>query len=65
MSVSRKGYAEVYDSLYQTKDYEKQPVFHDMGLFINESYPVAEKITRQGLHLPSGLTLTEEQIENL
>lgn len=41
----------------------EQPVFHDMGLFHDESYPVAEHIARQGLYLPSGLTLTEAQID--
>jgi perosamine synthetase len=40
----------------------EQPVFHKMGFFKNEHYPVAERIARQGLYLPSGLTLTEEQI---
>lgn len=41
----------------------EQPVFHDRGLFIGEKYPVTERIARQGLYLPSGLTITEEQIE--
>jgi len=41
----------------------EQPVFHKMGLFKNEHYPVSERITRQGLYLPSGLTLSEDQIE--
>jgi len=41
----------------------EQPIFHKMGLFKDESYPVAERIARQGLYLPSGLTLTKEQIE--
>ncbi|MBI5676143.1 MAG: DegT/DnrJ/EryC1/StrS family aminotransferase [Nitrospirae bacterium] len=40
----------------------EQPVFHNMGLFKTEQYPVAERIARQGLYLPSGLTLTEKQI---
>ena len=40
----------------------EQPVFHKMGLFIGERYPVAERIARQGLYLPSGHTLTDEQI---
>ena len=40
----------------------EQPVFHQMGLFIDERYPVAELIARQGLYLPSGHTLTAEQI---
>ena len=41
----------------------EQPVFHGMGLFQNEKYPVAERIARQGFYLPSGLTLTETQID--
>ena len=40
----------------------EQPVFHEMGLFVDEQYPVAERIARQGLYLPSGHTLTDEQI---
>lgn len=43
----------------------EQPVFRDMGLFQNEKYPVAERIARQGLYLPSGLTLTELQIDTV
>ncbi len=43
----------------------EQPVFRDMGLFNGESYPVAERIARQGLYLPSGLTLTEDQLEQV
>lgn len=40
----------------------EQPVFHKMGLFRGETYPVAERIARQGLYLPSGLALTTEQL---
>jgi perosamine synthetase len=40
----------------------QQPVFQKMGLFNKERYLVTERISRQGLYLPSGLTLTEEQI---
>ena len=43
----------------------EQPVFLNMGLFQNEKYPVAEHIARQGLYLPSGLTLTEQQIDKV
>ena len=39
-----------------------QPIFHQMGLFEEEKYPVADRIARQGLYLPSGLALTEEQL---
>ena len=40
----------------------EQPVFREQGLFLNEHYPVAERIAQQGLYLPSGLSLTEEQL---
>lgn len=40
----------------------EQPVFQKMGLFKGEHYPVAEGIARRGLYLPSGLALTEAQI---
>jgi perosamine synthetase len=38
----------------------EQPVFQNMGLFARESYPVAEKLARNGFYLPSGLGLSEE-----
>lgn len=41
----------------------EQPVFLDRGLFRGEHYPVAERLARQGLYLPSGLALTEKQLE--
>lgn len=41
----------------------EQPVFHARGLFIGELYPVSERIARQGLYLPSGSTLTENQVD--
>ena len=40
----------------------EQPVFNRKELFLQERYPVAERVARQGLYLPSGLALTEEQI---
>jgi perosamine synthetase len=43
----------------------EQPVFHSMGLFEGEHYLVAERIARQGLYLPSGMTLTGAQIEQV
>ena len=41
----------------------EQPVFQKMGLFDGERYPVAERLTRRGLYIPSGLTLDDEQQE--
>src|SRR5713226_331800 len=43
----------------------EQPVFRRRGWFLNESYPVAERLARQGLYLPSGMALTEEQLEHV
>lgn len=41
----------------------EQPVFHGMGLFQNEQYPVTERIASRGLYLPSGMALTDDQLE--
>jgi perosamine synthetase len=35
----------------------EQPVLRDLGLFAGASYPVCERLSRQGFYLPSGLTL--------
>lgn len=43
----------------------EQPVFRKMGLFEGESYPVAERISRRGFYIPSGLALTESQINEV
>jgi perosamine synthetase len=40
----------------------EQPVLRERGFFAGESYPVAERLARQGLYLPSGLALTECQL---
>ena len=43
----------------------EQPVFRKMGLFAGESCPVAERIARRGFYIPSGLALTDAQIERV
>jgi perosamine synthetase len=43
----------------------EQPVFLERCLFKGEKYPVAENLARQGLYLPSGLTLTEDQLQEV
>lgn len=40
----------------------QQPVLKKLGLFKEESYPVAEDLYRRGFYIPSGLGLTDEQI---
>ena len=42
-----------------------QPVFNKMGLFKYESYPVAENLAENGFYIPSGLGLTNEQINKV
>jgi perosamine synthetase len=43
----------------------EQPVYTNRGFFKGEKYPVAERIAQQGLYLPSGLTLTEAQLDQV
>ena len=43
----------------------EQPVFRDTGMFEQGSYPVAERLARRGFYLPSGLALSEVQIERV
>jgi len=43
----------------------EQPAFHRLGLFAGESYPVTERISRQGVYLPSGNALTALQVEEV
>jgi perosamine synthetase len=41
----------------------EQPVFHKLGLFSGEKYPVAELLASQGLYLPTGLGISENEID--
>jgi perosamine synthetase len=41
----------------------EQPVLRRMGLFAGERYAVAERLARRGFYLPSGMALTEAQID--
>jgi len=43
----------------------EQPVFRKMGLFIDETYPGAERLARRGFYVPSGMALTVAQIERV
>lgn len=42
-----------------------QPVLHERGLFRTERCPVADHLAAKGLYLPSGLTLTDPQIDEI
>jgi len=59
----------LHDSRVGTRPFfwpmHEQPVLRAMGLFGGEHYPVAERLARRGFYLPSGLALTDEQIERV
>ena len=41
----------------------EQPVYQKQGMFAGETYPNAEYLARKGFYIPSGLALTQEQME--
>lgn len=43
----------------------EQPIYKKDGLFAGECYPNAEYLARKGFYIPSGLALTEEQMERV
>lgn len=43
----------------------EQPVYIEAGMYADEYYPVAERMARRGLYIPSGLALTDEQMERV
>lgn len=43
----------------------KQPVFNKMGLFLNDQMPNSEKLAEKGFYIPSGLAITQEQMEKV
>lgn len=43
----------------------QQPVLRNMGLFQTENFPYSEHLYRQGFYIPSGMALSEAQIERV
>lgn len=43
----------------------EQPVYQNQGLFRDEKYPNAEYLARKGFYIPSGLALTQAQMEEV
>ena len=41
----------------------RQPALLEQGLFADESYPIADELAEQGLYLPSGVGLTDDQVD--
>jgi perosamine synthetase len=42
-----------------------QPVFLEMGLFKDEKYPIAEDLYNRGFYIPSGLGISNDDIEKV
>ena len=40
----------------------KQPAFHNMGLFLKDTHPNAERLAERGFYIPSGIALTDKEI---
>lgn len=43
----------------------EQPVYRNMGMFSGEMYKNAERLARKGFYIPSGLALTDEQMDEV
>lgn len=43
----------------------EQPAYRKKGLFLEGNYPNAEYLARKGFYIPSGLALTEKQMERV
>ena len=43
----------------------EQPIFQKMGLFMADQFPVAERLSRQGLYLPTGLPIKASEIDRV
>jgi perosamine synthetase len=43
----------------------EQPVFRRMGLFDGDHHPVAERLARRGFYIPSGMALSEGQMDEV
>ena len=42
-----------------------QPVFRKAGMFEGVSHPIAERICEKGFYIPSGLAITEAEMERV
>ena len=60
---------ELHDQKIQSRPFfwpmHEQPVFNHRGLFADEKHPVAERLARRGLYLPSGMALSGSQIDTI
>lgn len=63
--LRQKLYEEGVDTRAFFIPMHQQPVFKKMGLFKSEKYPVADYVAKRGIYLPSGLALTNKQINQV
>lgn len=69
----KKSAKEIMEELAQYKigtrpffyPMHKQPVFNKMGLFLDTYLPNSEKLYEKGFYIPSGLALTQKDIEEV
>lgn len=43
----------------------QQPALQKLGLFHGETYPVAERLAKQGIYIPSGLALNQDEMKTV
>jgi len=43
----------------------QQPVLRNMGFFANDNLPVSERLYQRGFYIPSGMALTEAQMNSV
>jgi perosamine synthetase len=43
----------------------RQPVLQQRGLFLDQSFPVAERLGERGFYIPSGMALTQSQMDTV
>jgi len=43
----------------------KQPVLQQRGLFQGQSFPIAERLGERGFYVPSGLAVTQTQMDDV
>jgi len=57
----------LFEEGIDTRDFfvpmNEQPIFRKIGLQTNEVFPISKKLSEQGIYLPSGLNLTEQDIK--
>lgn len=60
---------KLYKEGVDTRDFfipvHQQPALTQLGWYKNEKYPIAEKLSKTGFYIPSGLAITKKQIDKV